>query len=287
MKNLALMTFRRSTLLSVAVLVLYGLSARNASAVTIVNTTPVPNAIAQETMDLNTQSALAIQNGIGTLNYNSNPGCAAAGASCYATTTLNGPAGGPAVIVNINQNGTGGGNVNYAEIYYYVTYNGSGPVSIQMSDTLNATGSARAQAYFGLAPANLSFSGPLSPGLGYIGQDGSTNNNLPLLYNLTDCVGGCINGVGVNSGTPLGNINNVNMTSGLTYLVDIWVEVSPANSVASAELDPTFTAPNGSFIFSAGVQSAIPEPSTWAMMILGFVGLGFMAYRRKQNGFGL
>jgi hypothetical protein len=27
--------------------------------------------------------------------------------------------------------------------------------------------------------------------------------------------------------------------------------------------------------------NAIPEPSTWAMMILGFAGVGFMAYRRK------
>ena len=27
----------------------------------------------------------------------------------------------------------------------------------------------------------------------------------------------------------------------------------------------------------------IPEPSTWAMMILGFAGVGFMAYRRKRN----
>ena len=27
--------------------------------------------------------------------------------------------------------------------------------------------------------------------------------------------------------------------------------------------------------------SAVPEPSTWAMMVLGFAGVGFMAYRRK------
>lgn len=27
--------------------------------------------------------------------------------------------------------------------------------------------------------------------------------------------------------------------------------------------------------------SPVPEPSTWAMMILGFLGLGFMAYRRN------
>jgi hypothetical protein len=30
--------------------------------------------------------------------------------------------------------------------------------------------------------------------------------------------------------------------------------------------------------------AAVPEPSTWAMMILGFMGVGFMAYRKKQSG---
>jgi hypothetical protein len=34
----------------------------------------------------------------------------------------------------------------------------------------------------------------------------------------------------------------------------------------------------------ATVASPVPEPSTWAMMILGFGGVGFMAYRRKRNG---
>jgi hypothetical protein len=29
---------------------------------------------------------------------------------------------------------------------------------------------------------------------------------------------------------------------------------------------------------------AVPEPSTWAMMILGFAGVGLMAYRRKRSG---
>jgi len=32
------------------------------------------------------------------------------------------------------------------------------------------------------------------------------------------------------------------------------------------------------------IASAVPEPSTWAMMILGFGGVGFMAYRRKRQG---
>jgi hypothetical protein len=29
------------------------------------------------------------------------------------------------------------------------------------------------------------------------------------------------------------------------------------------------------------LTAAVPEPSTWAMMILGFASVGFMAYRRK------
>jgi hypothetical protein len=32
-----------------------------------------------------------------------------------------------------------------------------------------------------------------------------------------------------------------------------------------------------------GVVAAVPERSTWAMMILGFAGVGFMAYRRRST----
>ncbi len=32
---------------------------------------------------------------------------------------------------------------------------------------------------------------------------------------------------------------------------------------------------------------AVPEPSTWAMMILGFAGVGFMAYRKRKSAGGL
>jgi hypothetical protein len=34
---------------------------------------------------------------------------------------------------------------------------------------------------------------------------------------------------------------------------------------------------------SADISPAVPEASTWAMMILGFAGVGFMAYRRKSK----
>jgi hypothetical protein len=42
----------------------------------------------------------------------------------------------------------------------------------------------------------------------------------------------------------------------------------------------TTTSPGGEI---RGFLHAVPEPSTWAMMILGFAGIGFMAYRRKNK----
>jgi hypothetical protein len=38
---------------------------------------------------------------------------------------------------------------------------------------------------------------------------------------------------------------------------------------------------NTGVVGASSIATAVPEPSTWAMMILGFVGVGFMAYRRK------
>ena len=55
------------------------------------------------------------------------------------------------------------------------------------------------------------------------------------------------------------------------------------------EINPAFLAahPGYSLEFSAGiasppVSSTIPEPSTWAMLIVGFAGLGFGGWRRGR-----
>jgi len=52
-------------------------------------------------------------------------------------------------------------------------------------------------------------------------------------------------------------------------------------------IDPMFSSDfGGEFAFSPGVfaaTSAVPELSTWAMMIVGFAGVGFMAHRRKSE----
>jgi hypothetical protein len=69
-----------------------------------------------------------------------------------------------------------------------------------------------------------------------------------------------------------------------------------ATASLSAFVDPMFTIdtafadPNQYQIMfsdgitnSLGITNAVPEPSTWAMMILGFAGVGFLACRRKSK----
>jgi hypothetical protein len=97
-----------------------------------------------------------------------------------------------------------------------------------------------------------------------------------------------------------GNGKSASWTSNINPVGDGWVnfkvQLNQANfgsDLASILSDMTEIQIRGEFISGAEqegldnvklMSSAVPEPSTWAMLILGFAGLGFMAYRRKQSG---
>jgi PEP-CTERM motif len=61
-------------------------------------------------------------------------------------------------------------------------------------------------------------------------------------------------------------------------LANEWVTISGLGSFTTAE----FTSTRNAFEFSLG--SPVPEPATWAMMTLGFAGLGYAAFRRNSKG---
>jgi hypothetical protein len=76
-------------------------------------------------------------------------------------------------------------------------------------------------------------------------------------------------GVGFNNGTPF----NLYWTN-------------PTRSSVAGNLGVCFGGCNteaGFYTVQDFRVSAVPEPSTWAMMILGFLGVGFVAYRRKSR----
>jgi PEP-CTERM motif len=72
-------------------------------------------------------------------------------------------------------------------------------------------------------------------------------------------------------------------------VVAINFNTGTASETKFYQFAPTaFTTPGVAFMDNpfgddATLTTAVPEPSTWAMMILGFCGLGFMAYRRKAK----
>jgi hypothetical protein len=55
-----------------------------------------------------------------------------------------------------------------------------------------------------------------------------------------------------------------------------WLRVG--TDIVGGNTPPTF---NAAFSLSGAV---VPEASTWAMMLLGFVGVGFVGYRQSRNG---
>jgi hypothetical protein len=65
-----------------------------------------------------------------------------------------------------------------------------------------------------------------------------------------------------------------------------FVAMGTTDVLTFAGTNPTHM-PYPTFDYNVGVDavgvSAVPEPATWAMMILGFMGIGFVAYRRKDK----
>jgi hypothetical protein len=83
-------------------------------------------------------------------------------------------------------------------------------------------------------------------------------------------------------------LNGVNIANNVAFCGDNGpCAGAPVGAYANGFFD-AFGGPNVHDIgyldnYSVASIDAVPEPSTWAMMILGFAGIGFMGYRRKSK----
>ncbi|MDR3468717.1 MAG: PEPxxWA-CTERM sorting domain-containing protein [Xanthobacteraceae bacterium] len=162
-----------------------------------------------------------------------------------------------------------------------------GVASILMLATATASFADVVYTYTYSSPPTVSFGDGTVLGLsGSFTYDLTTNAISGTALSATGPAGGTYNLTGYNFGT-------------LDYVLAsntgdiIGIEVGPLDG-STSPLGITvenlyITATNSSYheIGPAGdvvlEVAAVPEPSTWAMMILGFVGVGFMAYRRKSK----
>jgi hypothetical protein len=120
-------------------------------------------------------------------------------------------------------------------------------------------------------------------GIGSSGQPFPTfwidpaNTGDPL--NLMSLVGAFTDGLGVVKGSPFACDGSVRTCDGSVRIV---IPFGATQLSLGANDDIFFDNSGGWNITVTGVTAGVPEPSSWAMMLLGFATLGIAGYRSRQ-----
>jgi hypothetical protein len=170
-------------------------------------------------------------------------------------------------------------------------------VSVNPGDSITITYVSGFTSAFGGVPPSVDALGYVGSifgsgvGLTGIGSSGQpfpsftidpTNSGSPIYLNAL--IGAFVNGSGViitEFATGDGPFNIVAPAATAKLLLGVNDDIFVANSNPNLVPDNT-----GSLLINVDgstVAPAVPEPSTWAMMILGFFGIGFTAYRRRSQ----
>jgi hypothetical protein len=174
------------------------------------------------------------------------------------------------------------GNVPSGTPFATFTFNTGSALSINWVDNIGPNGPGLFSTFFGSAtPAGFTYVS------GVLNQAGFMNTQMSALGN------GVVTFMQITGTYDFGGGNTVTIThdDGVSFYsaggtFESAAETSAiTNSFQVTGLQPftiDYVAGNGSP--SILEVAAVPEASTWAMMILGFFGVGFMAYRRKGAG---
>jgi hypothetical protein len=191
-----------------------------------------------------------------------------------------------------------GASMNFPSVSKALAF--AGIVAISLSGAIT---SAKADLVYTLSGVTFDGGGTLS-GQFVINQDGYVES-----YNFVTTSGGVLSGNSYTSPAPTADNIIPSTPPASTIIVfpnndpstDALLELTFLHPLDSTGIDPLVGGTpgpsyecTGSFscdliegasgttrYISGGIATAVPEPATWAMIILGFFGVGFMSYRRK------
>ena len=185
--------------------------------------------------------------------------------------------------VFLTQGGVADPNAGIVSAFGPVTFSfngGTGPLTSATPVTYQSGTNAFGAAPFGDTTTYASIGGATFPqtanlalgGVNYLGfYWGSIDSYNTLVLTLASGA----------SATYIGNdiLNPANGFQGLTGSSFVNFNTLGTDKIVSA----AFTSTQRAFEIDS-ITTAVPEPSTWALMVFGFAGLGFLGYRRRMSG---
>jgi hypothetical protein len=169
-------------------------------------------------------------------------------------------------------------------------------ILLAASLTLLTSASAKADilafSYTGIANSTISGSGEFvtdnsNPANILPGQGGGTETYMGVTENITGLSNyGSADNQTTFPNAPYLTFSGVSFTTTGDAFNIGWDAATNEYEIAQMSTNPSGFAPGlpgGINLTITDLTAAVPEPSTWAMMILGFAGVGFMAYRRKNQ----
>lgn len=194
--------------------------------------------------------------------------CTAAGYCDYGSGEISALLGvDPQVLLSASPANNGGGG-SFLDMSYEVEYvhHGAMPgatvgATVHASDTINQAGDSAAEAVMTVSGVN------------------------GVIYDAYNCSASPEAAFGCRAiaNVPFAD-QGVTMVENTVYDVDLSLQIYARDPVL-ASIDPTFTAPasaGGYFIFSSGISSGVPEPASWAAMLLGFGAVGATMRRTRR-----
>ena len=159
-----------------------------------------------------------------------------------------------------------------------ITFTTDGNVAVGTNVNVNAAPEGDASHYlWGVGGATITFANTVTSFDIYWGSiDGNGNNNNSLVLNVA-------------SDTITGDdLVSMGLTNGAGNQFDIfdnqWFRISDTNPFTSFTASSTTNAFEFDMAGPSVTQtSGVPEPSTWAMMLIGFAGLGYAAFHRRKD----
>ena len=159
-----------------------------------------------------------------------------------------------------------------------ITFTTDGSVAVGTNVNVNAAPAGDTSNYlWGVRGATVTFANAVKSFDIYWGSiDGNSSNNNFLVLN-------------VGSDTITGNdLVSMGLTNGAGNQFDTfdnqWFRISDTNPFTSFTASSTTNAFEFDMAGPSVTQtSGVPEPSTWAMMLIGFAGLGYAAFHRRKD----